>query len=177
MAIEYLSCFVFSLSSGSKIEPHKLNKMFWPNDSNPTGMKFPSDRQLKIRGVVTRELLANPDCYDDSGNAMYVVAKDGNTTDLTVGRYTGLEAYLCDEFGKESIEVAIYNYSKTSGNFSAKGDSGSLIFTGDGRMLAVLHSGMPRGLSSHVTFGTPAWWVVDQLMLKYKYADFNREAF
>ncbi|KAH9851130.1 hypothetical protein C2E23DRAFT_886869 [Lenzites betulinus] len=109
---------------------------------------------LKIRGVVTRELLANPDCYDDAGNAMYVVAKDGNTTDLTVGRYTGLEAYLCDEFGKESIEVAIYNYSKTSGNFSAKGDSG------------------------HVTFGTPAWWVADQLMLKYTvYADFNREAF
>jgi hypothetical protein len=108
---------------------------------------------------------------------MYVVAKDGNTTDLTVGRYAGLEAYLCDEFGKESIEVAVYNYSKTSSNFSAKGDSGSLIFTGDGRMLAVLHSGMPRGLSSHVTFGTPAWWVVDRLMLKYKYADFNREAF
>ncbi len=108
---------------------------------------------------------------------MYVVAKDSNTTDLTVGRYTGLEAYLCDEFGKESIEVAIFNYSKTSGNFSAKGDSGSLIFTGDGRKLAVLHSGMPRGLSSHVTFGTPAWWVVDRLMLKYKYADFNREAF
>ncbi|KAG8736074.1 hypothetical protein FRC10_009720, partial [Ceratobasidium sp. 414] len=176
MDIEYLCFFGFSLSSGSKFEPHELNKMFWPNDSNPTGMKVPSDRQLRIRGVVTRELLANPDCYDDGGNAMYVVGKDGNTTDFSVGRYTGLEAYLCDEFGKESIEVAIYNYSKTSGNFSAKGDSGSLIFTGDGRMLAVLHSGMPHGLSSHVTFGTPAWWVVDRLMLKYKYADFNREA-
>jgi hypothetical protein len=174
--IEYLS-FSFSLSSGNKFDPHELNKMFWPNDANPTGTKFPSNRQLKIRGVVSRELLANPDCYDDNGNGMYVVAKDGNTTDLTVGRHAGLEAYLCDEFGKESLEVAVYNYSKTSSNFSAKGDSGSLIFTGDGRMLAVLHSGMPHGLSSHVTFGTPAWWVVDRLMLKYKYADFNREAF
>ncbi|KAL1741578.1 hypothetical protein HDZ31DRAFT_84747 [Schizophyllum fasciatum] len=162
---------------GSKFDPHELHSMFWPNDTNTSGLKFPPNRQLRIRGVVTRELLANPDCYDDAGNAMYVVAKDGNTTDLTVGRYTGLEAYLCDECGNESIEVAIYNYSRTSGNFSAKGDSGSLIFTGDGRKLAVLHSGMPRGLSSHVTFGTPAWWVVDQLMLKYKYADFNREAF
>ncbi|KAF9793113.1 hypothetical protein BJ322DRAFT_996293 [Thelephora terrestris] len=162
---------------GAKFEPHELHKMFWPNDTNASGLKFPPNRQLQIRGVVTRELLANPDCYDDGGNAMYVVAKDGNTTDLTVGRYTGLEAYLCDEFGKESIEVAIYNYSKTSENFSAKGDSGSLIFTGDGRMLAVLHSGMPRGLSNHVTFGTPAWWVVDRLKSKYKYADFNRDAF
>ncbi|KLO15344.1 hypothetical protein SCHPADRAFT_938823 [Schizopora paradoxa] len=158
---------------GSKFEPHELNKTFWPNDTNASGLKYPSNRQLKIRGVVTRELLANPDCYDDAGNAMYVVAKDGNATDLTVGRYTGLEAYLCDESGrKESIEVPIFNYSKTAGNFSAKGDSGSLIFTGDGRKLAVLHSGMP-----HVTFGTPAWWVVDRLMLKYKYADFDREAF
>ncbi|KAH7327714.1 hypothetical protein B0J17DRAFT_580826 [Rhizoctonia solani] len=162
---------------GNKFSSHELNKMFWPNNSNPTGMKFPSNRQLKIRGVVSRKLLANPDCYDDIGNGMYVVAKDGNTTDLTVGRYAGLDAYLCDEFGQESIEVAVYNYSKTSGNFSAKGDSGSLIFTGDGRKLAVLHSGMPRGLSSHVTFGTPAWWVVDRLMLKYKYANFNCETF
>lgn len=162
---------------GSKFDPHELHKMFWPNDTNASGLNFPSNRQLKIRNVVTRELLANPDCYDDAGNAMYVVAKDGNATDLSVGRYTGLEAYLCDEFGKESIEVAIFNYSKTSGNFSAKGDSGSLIFTGDGRKLAVLHSGMPRGLSNHVTFGTPACWVVDQLLLRYKHADFNREAF
>ncbi|KAF5330144.1 hypothetical protein D9611_010648 [Ephemerocybe angulata] len=156
---------------GSKFELYELNKMFWPNG---TGMKLPSNRQLKIRGVVPRDLLANPDSYDTNGNAMYVVAKDGSATDLTVGRYAGLEAYLCDEFGNESIEVAVYNYSQTSGDFAAKGDSGSLIFTGDGRKLAVLHSGMPRG---NVAFGTPAWWVVERLLLKYKYADFDREAF
>lgn len=162
---------------GSKFGAHELNQMFWPNNTNPTGMKFPPNRQLKIRGVVTRDLLINPDRRDESGNAMYVVAKDGNTSDLTVGRYTGLEAYLRDGFDKESIEIPVYNYSKTSDSFAAKGDSGSLIFTGDGRMLAVLHSGMPRGFSSHVTFGTPAWWVIERLKLQYKYADFNREAF
>lgn len=118
-----------------------------------------------------------PDCYDENGYPLYIVGKDGNTTDFTVGRYSGLEAYLCDEFGKESIEVAVYNYSKTSGNFSAKGDSGSLIFTGDGRMLAILHSGMPKGLSSHVTYGTPAWWAVEQLQGHYPHADFNRTTF
>ncbi|TFK88991.1 hypothetical protein K466DRAFT_612128 [Polyporus arcularius HHB13444] len=127
---------------GNKIDLHELNRMFWPNDSNATGMKLPSNRQLRIRGV------------------------DGCGTDLTVGRYSELEAYLGSESGEESVEVVIYNYSKTSGSFSGKGDSGSLIFTGDGRMLAVLHSGMPRGLSNHVTYGTPAWWVVDMLKLR-----------
>ena len=147
--------------------------MFWPNNTNPSGTKFPSNRVLRIQGVVTREQLANPDCYDENGDPVYIVGKDGCTTGFTVGRYSGLEAYLCDKSGKESIEVAVYNYSKTSGNFSASGDSGSLIFTGGGLMLAILHSGMSKGSSSHVTYGTPAWWVVDQLKLHYKHADFN----
>jgi len=80
--------------------------------------------------------------------------KDGNTTDLTVGRYAGLEAYLCDDLGVESIELAIYNYDKQSGPFSAKGDSGSLIFDGEGHMVGILHSGMPKGGSNHVTYAT-----------------------
>ena len=151
--------------------------MFWPNNANPSGIKFPSNRMLRIQGVVTREKLANPDCYDENGDPIYIVGKDGCKTDFTVGRYSGLEAYLCDEFGKKSIEVAIYNYSKTSGNFSAKGDSGSLIFTGSGLMLAILHSGMPKGLNSHVAYGTPAWWAVEQLRLRYKHADLNRTTF
>ena len=151
--------------------------MFWPNNSNRSGIKFPSNRLLRIQGVVARELLATPDCYDENGDPVYIVGKVGNTTDFTAGRYSGLEAYLCDEFGRESTEVAIYNYSKTSGNFSAKGDSGSLIFTGDGRMLAILHSSMPKGLSSHVTFGTPAWWAIEQLKTHYPHADFNRTTF
>ena len=151
--------------------------MFWANNASPTGFKFPSNGLLRIQGVVKPELLAKPDCFDENGNPLYIVGKDGNTTDFTVGRYSATEAYLCDEFGNPSIEVAVYNYSETSGDFSAKGDSGSLIFTGDGRMLAILHSGMPKGLSSHVTFGTPAWWAVEQLKKHYPYADFNRTTF
>ena len=123
--------------------------------------EFPTNRQLRINGCVTRELLANPDCFDSSGEPCLIVMKDGNTTDLTVGRCAGLEAYLCDELGVESRELAIYNYNKQSGPFSAKGDSGSLIFDGMGKMVGILHSGMPT--SSHVTYATPAWWAIEQL--------------
>jgi hypothetical protein len=101
--------------------------------------------------------------------------KDGNTTGLTVGRYSGLEALLCDEFGVESIELAIYNYDNKSGPFSDKGDSGSLVFDGEGRMVGIMHSGLWKGSISHVTYATPAWWVIDQLKRQYPYADFNRE--
>lgn len=148
--------------------------MFW---SNRTGLKFPSNLRLKIREALTPELLATPDCLGDNGDPLYIVGKNGSTTGLTAGRYSMLEAYLCDEFGVESTEVAVYNFNKMSGNFSEHGDSGSLIWTGDGRMVAILHSGMPKGMSSHVTYGTPAWWVIQQLLLKYPYAVFDRVAF
>lgn len=141
-------------------------------------MKFPFNDMLRIHSAVPYELMATPDCYDESGDPIYIVGKDGNTTNLTVGWYAGLEAYLCDEFGRESIEVVVYNYSKTSGNFSANGDSGLLIFTGDGCMLAILHSSMQKGLSSHVTYGTPAWWVIKQLVEgPYPNANFNHMYF
>ncbi|KAF9218661.1 hypothetical protein BS17DRAFT_719925 [Gyrodon lividus] len=158
---------------GNKFTSHELNTIFWPNNSNLSRIKFPSNGLLRIQGVVKHKLLATPDCFDENGDPLYIFGKDGNTTDFMVGCYSGLEVYLCDEFGKESIEVAVYNYNKTSSNFSAKGNSGSLIFTGNGRMLAILHSGMPKGLSSHVTYGTPAWWAVEQLKRHYPHADFN----
>ena len=103
--------------------------------------------------------------------------KDGNITGLTVGRYAGLESYLCDGLGVESIELAIYNYGKQCSPFSAKGDSGSLVFDSQGHMVGILHSGMLKDGTSHVTYATPAWWVIEELKKKYPYADFNRISF
>ncbi|KAI0031795.1 hypothetical protein K488DRAFT_86474 [Vararia minispora EC-137] len=65
-------------------------------------------------------------------------------------KHTPVDAYLCDDHGVDSIELAIYNYDEQSGSFSDNGDSGSLIFDSEGRM---------------------------QLMVKYPHADFNRVAF
>ena len=86
--------------------------MFYPQSSGRTTFKWPADRQLRIKGCVSRELLAVPDCFDSNGEPCLIVMKNGNATDLTVGRYAGLEAYLCDNSGVESIELAIYNYNK-----------------------------------------------------------------
>ena len=133
---------------------------------------------VRINGIVTRELLASPDLFDYEDLPCFIVLKDGSTTDLTVGRYAGLESFLCDEGGVESVELAIYNYNKKSSPFSAKGDSGSLIFDGLGHMVGLLHSGKSRNsfTGAHVTYATPIWWLVGRIKERYPHADFNRTA-
>ncbi|KAI0048404.1 hypothetical protein FA95DRAFT_1582210 [Auriscalpium vulgare] len=151
----------------------KLTEMFNPQSRGRTTFKYPASRQLRINGCVTRELLAVPDSFDQKGAACLLVMKNGNSTDLTIGRYAGLEAYLCDARGVESVELAIYNHDLKFRSFSARGDSGSLIFDGEGHMVGILHSGMGK----HITFATPAWWAIEQLKVRYPHADFNRTAF
>ena len=148
----------------------------YPQSGGRLTFEYPCNRQFRINGIATRELLANPDLHDSENQPCLIVLKDGCTTDLTIGRYAGLESFLCDKDGVESIELGIYNYNRKAGVFSAKGDSGSLIFDGLGRMVGLLHSGMSRGgsTSAHVTYATPAWWLIDRIKAKYPHADFNR---
>ncbi|KAL5530946.1 hypothetical protein ACEPAG_3822 [Sanghuangporus baumii] len=162
---------------GAKYTSQQLIDKFYPHSNSKTVFKFPTNQQLRIDGWATSELLANPDTFDSNGEACIIVMKDGQTSDLTVGRYAGLEAYICDELGVESVELAIYNYDKQSGPFSAKGDSGSLVFDGQGKMVGILHSGIAKGGNSHVTYAFPAWWAVEQLKVQYPHADFNRDRF
>ena len=99
--------------------------MFCPQSTGRTAFKFPTNRQLRINdSCVTCELLAVPNCFDSNSKPCLIVMKDGDTTDLTVGYYAGLEAYLCNDLGAESIELTIYDYNRQSGLFSTKGDSG-----------------------------------------------------
>lgn len=78
-------------------------------------------------------------------------------------------AWICDEFRLESKEVAIYNYDKTEKtDFADHGDSGALVFTGNGEALAMIHSGEPVG----ITYCTPIWWIMEQILERYPHADF-----
>ena len=95
-----------------------------------------------------------------------MVGKDGNTTDLTVGRYAGLVSFTRNEVGIESVELGIYN-------------SGSLVWymtNGKGRIVGQLHSAQNKGCSTsnHVTHCTPGWYLLDQIKKRFKYADFYR---
>ena len=139
-------------SSGDKYDAQELKK-FWTNATNRTGFKFPANRLLKIGKALTRQLLAKPDCVNGKGDPLYVVGKYGSKTGLRLGRYSSLEGYICTDIGLESKEVVVYNFDLASGDFSDHGDSGTLIWNGEGGGLALLHSGMPRSLHNHITFG------------------------
>ncbi|KZT00483.1 uncharacterized protein LAESUDRAFT_764553 [Laetiporus sulphureus 93-53] len=163
---------------GDKYASHQLDDLFWPNDTQPASRpKFPTNGLLRIRGVVPPEEMAKPECYDESDNPIFVVGKVGQTTGFRLARFSALNAYTCTLSGVESTEMLFYNLNKSSGDFSAKGDSGSLIFSGDRRMVALLHSGEVKGFNSLVTYGSPMGWVLEQLKVKYPFANFNGETF
>jgi hypothetical protein len=134
----------------------------------------PGKYLFKIQGHVKSERLEHPECCNEDGNPTCIVAKRGQSTDLTFGRYSPLEAYTCDISGNESWEIAIFNHGHKSRDFSAEGDSGSLVFNAQGEMVGIVHSAMTSG---HITFATPAHFVIEQIKSRYPYADFERVEF
>lgn len=159
---------------GSKYSPQELVHMFYPLGSGTTTFKFPEERKLRIEGCATKDDLDNPSEFDSEGQPCLIVGKDGNTTDLTVGRYAGLVSFVQNEVGVESLELGIYNSGvKNVEVFSAKGDSGSLVwYTNNGiaRIVGQLHSGQNKGgsTSNHVTYCTPGWYLLMQIKKRFK---------
>ncbi|KIY53267.1 hypothetical protein FISHEDRAFT_63434 [Fistulina hepatica ATCC 64428] len=142
---------------GSKYSPQELTAMFYPLGGGATTFKFP-ERKLRIEGCAIKEDLANPVEFDNEGQRCLIVGKDGNTTDLTVGRYAGLVSFTLNEVGIESVELGIYNSSvKTC-------------------IVGQRHSGNNKGgsTSNHVTYCNPGWYFLDQIRKKFKHADFYR---
>jgi len=154
--------------------------MFYPRGGGATTFKFPQGRKLRIVGCATKEDFANPTEFDSEGDRCFIVGKDGNTTELTVGRYAGLVSFTLNDVGIVSIELGIYNAGlRQSEVFSAKGDSGSLVWhTKDGKAYIVgqLHSGENKGGSSsnHISYCTPGWYLVAQIKKHFPHADFYR---
>lgn len=104
----------------------------------------------------------------------FIAAKHGQATALTFRRYSELESYHCDECEHDPWEVAAFNYDDRSGNFSDHGNSGFIILSAEGKIVDSLHSGIPKGLYSHVTYGTPGHFVFDQIKGHYLDAVFVR---
>ncbi|KIY71795.1 hypothetical protein CYLTODRAFT_418511 [Cylindrobasidium torrendii FP15055 ss-10] len=159
---------------GSIYTPQVFISMFQPGGQ--TTFRFPDEGKLRIVDCATEDDLAHPTEFDAEGQHCLMVGKDGSTTGLTVGRYAGLVSFLENEAGIVSRELAIYNAGRAS-PFSKKGDSGSLawhLHGGGARMVGQLHSGRNAGQTTgnHITYATPAWYLLEQVREKYQYADF-----
>ncbi|KAK1234155.1 hypothetical protein PQX77_002645 [Marasmius sp. AFHP31] len=139
-----------------KYTREEIVSFFYPNVANPPVFNYLTDHLFRLSGTVDTA---------------------GLSSDLTFGRFSELEAYVYDKSKNQSFELAVLNYGKNHGNFSEKGDPGSAVFNAEGKVVAILHSGMPRGMSNHITFGTPAHYVVECIKERYPHADFERLKF
>ena len=126
--------------------------LFYPRGGGATMFTFPRGRKLRIVGCATKEDLDNPTEFDSEGERCFIVGKDGNSTDLTVGHYAGLVSFTLNDTGDWSRELGIYNSSlKKAKVFSARGDSGSPVWRakeGEGYIVGHLHSGENKGGST-----------------------------
>ncbi|KIM20794.1 hypothetical protein M408DRAFT_333799 [Serendipita vermifera MAFF 305830] len=161
---------------GTAVSSEQVKENFYPRNDSRTTFKYPKERKFRIEGVVPRELIDHPDLLDSENRSCLIVGKDGTATGLTFGRYLGLESYVCSDLGVETMELGIYNLKEDGPVFSDKGDSGALIWDGNGRALGQLHSGHYKSLSSrsHVTYATPAWWLLERIKLEFPHAVFFR---
>ncbi|KAL5531494.1 hypothetical protein ACEPAG_4371 [Sanghuangporus baumii] len=145
---------------GTEIPSDQFTLKMYPRDDGKTTFKYPDDRLLPLRDLITEERMREPDMLDHDNEACLLVIKNGNATDVTIGRATGIFSFVRDdETGQESMEWAIYNYDNKSGVFSAPGDSGSIIVDGLGRIGGLLTGGTGKTETSDVTYATPMWWL------------------
>jgi len=155
-------------------------ELFYPRGGGATTFKLPRGRKLRIVGCATKEDLDHPTEFDNEDEPCFIVGKDGNTTDLTVGVYAGVVTFTLNATGVWSKELGIYNSThKKTKVFSDHGDSGALVWRtkdGKGYIVGQLHSGENKGGSTnnHVTYCTPGWYLLEQIKKRFPNADFYR---
>ncbi|KDQ12242.1 hypothetical protein BOTBODRAFT_146737 [Botryobasidium botryosum FD-172 SS1] len=165
---------------GTKYALQQLNKMSYPIGGGPTTFKFPEEGKLQVEGWSTLDELAVPEDIDSEHQRFVMVAKDGNTTDLTVGRYAGLVSFTENDVGVTSIEIGVYNSGrKTAEVLSGKGDSGALVWhmkNDKAFIVGQFHSGQNKGGSTanHATYCTPGEKLLANIKAKFPHADFFR---
>jgi hypothetical protein len=101
--------------------------------------------------------------YDQNGVPCIMVLKRGGATGLTVGRANNVFSYTRTHFGdvsRVSKEWAILPFDNDPHAFSAKGDSGSVVVDGAGRIGGLLTSGGGSADDIDVSYATPISFVM-----------------
>ncbi|KAG5634416.1 hypothetical protein H0H81_002073, partial [Sphagnurus paluster] len=143
---------------GTKIPLGDFMLMMHPRDDATTRFIYPANRLLPLRGVISEDLMRNPDVLDEDGEASLFVVKNDNTTGVTIGRATGSFSYGREYFGnnthRTSKEWAILPYD---------GKSGSIIVDGRGQIGGLLTGGAGKTESLDITYATPFFWLFPRI--------------
>jgi len=148
--------------------------MFYPQGGGQTTFKFPEERKLRIEGCAERRSRHAYRVRQRSQALRLLSAKDGNipTHRRTLRRPGFVHS---EQVGIESVELGIYNSAtKTAEVFSAKGDSGSLVWhTRNGKLASWPTSCRSQQGGSTATMLRTAP-LAGTSWKRFKYADFYR---
>ncbi|KAM5543708.1 hypothetical protein V8D89_002325 [Ganoderma adspersum] len=145
---------------GTKINAVDLISMM---HTSPPTFDYPTKRLLPLRDTIPVEEMWKPTTLDRNGDHCIVVLKRGRSSGLTVGRASGIDSYVryYDDDGDSaalpytSRAWTIIPYDRKSGAFSEKGDSGSVVVDGRGRIGGLLTGGDGNNESLDMTYVTP----------------------
>ncbi|GBE80099.1 hypothetical protein SCP_0213020 [Sparassis crispa] len=122
------------------IEVDELTAWMYPHPANPSSFEYPGDRLLRFHETISDQEMfrPNPKNKDYDNDPVIMVLKNGNSSNLTIGRLNTIRAFLHEYFkgkpGKMSKEVGVFPRNSKSGPFSERGDSGSMVIDTIGRL-------------------------------------------
>ncbi|KAF8874766.1 hypothetical protein CPB84DRAFT_559798 [Gymnopilus junonius] len=162
--------FVGNVMDLGSIAVDELTSWMYPHPANLSSFKYPGNRLLRFFGTVPdKEMFKlNPKTKDHDNDTVIMVLKNGNTSNLTVGRLNTIRALTREYFqgqpGKMSKEVCVLPRNSKSGPFSARGDSGSAVIDGVSRVCGILTGGDGATDVSDCTFVTSINFLLKRLM-------------
>jgi len=150
---------------GTKYTSTQLRERMHISPRNTHNFTYPNDRLFKLRGTIPIEEMRVPEMWDQDNERCITVLKRGRSTNLTIGKATTFVAYTRTYFSENdtavSKEWAVIPWDKTSGAFSDKGDSGSVVVDGLGRIAGIITGGSGITETTDVTYVTPIHFIME----------------
>lgn len=141
--------------------------------------KYPTDRLLRVQGIIDDERMRHPDTMGQDGEPCPLVVKHGYTTGTTIGRANGtlsvVRRYKAGGGAVEgdSLEWVILNYDNKSKVFSKGGDSGSAIVDINSHIGGMLTGCSGSTDAFDITYATPFQWHLNRIKAKFPNAHLN----
>lgn len=161
----------YYIPAGDNLSPSDFGMFMFPHPEDQAEYRYPDDGLLQVYGIVKDNEIRQPQHLDIHGEKVLFVVKNGMATGTTIGRANGLGSftriYTDYDIKHTSIETAILPYDKQHSPFSAQGDSGAIILDRAGRIVALLTGGSGITNETDITYGTPYWWLEEQIKKVY----------
>lgn len=168
---------------GTTISIVEFKRRMSPHPTTNPPFHYPTDRLLKLCGTIPDEEMwkPSPGTLDQHNDPCIMVIKRGYGSGLTIGRLNTIRSftrtYLKDkahkELSKSSIEVCVLPRGSWSGPFSGKGDSGSVVVDGNGRIAGLLTGGSGDAHMANCSYLTSINFLTKRMLMHGLEADLS----